>query len=83
MKKLWQYIYAFMIMPALVLLFFISSFSARIREGFYPRFSTIKRLRNWLKKEQPQTTIILFHAASYGEFEHIRPVLQILKESRS
>ena len=82
MKKLWQYIYAFLIMPALVLLFFISSlFSARIREGFYPRFSTIKRLRNWLKKEQPQTTIILFHAASYGEFEHIRPVLQILKES--
>jgi 3-deoxy-D-manno-octulosonic-acid transferase len=82
MKKLWQYIYAFLIMPALVLLFFISSlFSARIRKGFYPRFSTIKRLHDWLKKEHPQTAIILFHAASYGEFEHIRPVLQILKKS--
>jgi len=82
MKKFWQHIYAILIMPSLVLIFFISSlFSARIRHGFYPRFTTIKRLKNWMKSENPQGTIILFHAASYGEFEHIRPVLQILKEN--
>jgi 3-deoxy-D-manno-octulosonic-acid transferase len=81
MKKFWQIIYYFIITPLLVSAFFVASFfSAKIRKGFYPRFSTIRRLKQWIKNQQPQGQKILFHAASFGEFEHIRPVLQMLKE---
>jgi 3-deoxy-D-manno-octulosonic-acid transferase len=81
MKKFWQIIYNYLVTPLSVLVFFIASlFSAKIRKGFYPRFSTIRALLSWLEKEKPEGQRILFHAASFGEFEHIRPVLQILKE---
>ena len=82
MKKFWQLIYTLLVSPVLVFIFFIGSFfSKQIRQGFYPRFLTIKRLKEWLNTQEQRGKTILFHAASYGEFEHIRPVLEVLKEN--
>ena len=80
MKMIWQLFYYYLITPVLIGLFILASlFSVKIRNGLYPRFSSVRRLLTWVKKEQPTGKIVLFHASSYGEFEHIRPVLQMLK----
>jgi 3-deoxy-D-manno-octulosonic-acid transferase len=55
-------------------------FSKKIRNGLFPRYSTISLLKRWTQEQSTKQKRILFHAASLGEFEHIKPLLQELKE---
>jgi 3-deoxy-D-manno-octulosonic-acid transferase len=55
-------------------------FSKKIRSGLFPRYSTISSLKRWTQEQSTKQKRILFHAASLGEFEHIKPLLQELKE---
>jgi len=50
-------------------------------QGLLQRYKTISSLKNWLSESNPRGKRILFHTASLGEYEHIRPVLQMLKET--
>ncbi len=59
----------------------LAIFSNKIRKSLFARYSVITRINNWLNSNRPtEGRHILFHTASLGEFEHIRPILQILKE---
>ena len=81
MKKIWQFIYYFWVNPGIVVgAHILAIFVVKVREGLFPRYSTIKRLEDWIDKTKPDTRRVLFHTASLGEFEHIRPVLEALKE---
>jgi 3-deoxy-D-manno-octulosonic-acid transferase len=81
MKRIWQSIYYFIVTPGLVILVHILAvFSNKIRKALVPRYSTIARIKEWLDTTHPEGKRILFHTASLGEFEQIRPLLQIYKE---
>ena len=82
MKKFWQIIYYYIVTPGiLILAHILAVFSKKIRKSLYPRHSTITEIANWLKSScAVEGKRILFHTASLGEFEHIRPILQMLKE---
>jgi len=80
-KSIWKLFYRIILLPlAFGFAHILSIFSKKIRDGLYPRRRTIYNLRNWSNKTQLKGKRILFHAASLGEFEHIRPLIQKLKE---
>jgi 3-deoxy-D-manno-octulosonic-acid transferase len=54
-------------------------FNKKIREGFLGRLKTISTLKEF-NKTLNQSDTYWFHAASFGEYEQIRPVLAGLKE---
>lgn len=82
MKKLfWKLLYALILLPLTFgLIHILSIFSKKIRQGLYPRRKTISNLLKWNNTTQLEGKRILFHAASLGEFEHIRPLIHKLKE---
>ncbi len=81
MKKIWQYLYYIIVTPFFIFgIHMAAIFSAKIRSGLLPRYVTIKRLKEWLHQNNPQGKRILFHTASLGEYEHIRPLLEMMKE---
>jgi len=80
-KKIWQILYSFLVLPILfVIVHIISIFSKTVRKGFFPRRYSVTNLENWLLSNKPTGKIALIHAASMGEFEHIKPLIQKLKE---
>ena len=81
MKKIWQFIYYFWVSPGIIIgAHILAIFLSKVRKGLFPRYTTIDRLKNWIEQSNPENKRVLFHTASLGEFEHIRPVLQALKE---
>jgi len=81
MKKLWQFIYYFWVNPGIIIgAHILALFFSKVRRGLFPRYNTVKKLKNWIESAGAKNKRVLFHTASLGEFEHIRPVLQALKE---
>jgi 3-deoxy-D-manno-octulosonic-acid transferase len=81
MKKFWQYLYYFIITPVFLIgIHAVALFSSKIRAGLIPRYTTMSRLKKWISENSPSGPRILFHTASLGEYEHIRPLLQTMKE---
>ena len=80
MILIWRFIYNFLVYPIIYFVVAISSlFSKKIRKAFLARHSQIKKLNNF--KKTPGRRSILIHAASMGEFEHIKPVIGKIKET--
>ena len=57
-----------------------SLFNKKIRVGISGRFQSINKLKSFNKNLNPNDISYWFHAASFGEYEQIRPVLAGLKE---
>lgn len=80
-KIFWVALYRILIFPSIFIgAHVIGLFSPKIREVLRAKYGLIRELRKW-SEDHPECrkNIILFHAASLGEFEHIRPVLYDLK----
>jgi 3-deoxy-D-manno-octulosonic-acid transferase len=73
-------IYIYIIFP----LIFIGAhlyalFSSRVRAGLLPRYESLRKLVLWSEQQHSDAKTILIHAASLGEFEHIKPLLYRFK----
>jgi len=78
-KKFWQFLYSYLVFPLfLVTVHLAAVFSRKIKNGLYPRYKSINKVKIWIEKEKQTGKIFLFHAASMGEFEHIKPLLKEL-----
>ncbi len=74
-------LYNFLIFPILFLLaHLLALFNKKIRSGIVGRYQTNRSIREFRSQLPENTSIFLFHCASMGEFEHIRPVLRALKK---
>ena len=81
-KNFWKTIYTFIILPLMfIVVHFAAVFSKQIRVGLFPRRKSNAELQKWLEQQKGKGQFVLFHAASMGEFEHIKPLLYNLKES--
>ena len=70
-------IYRFVVVPvSLILIHLIGLFNKKIYKAISGRYQAISILKN-VKSTKP---IIMFHASSLGEFEHIRPLIYRLGE---
>lgn len=74
-------VYNIILFPLLMTLTLIGSlFNKKIRVGISGRFQSINKLKSFNKNLNPNDISYWFHAASFGEYEQIRPVLAGLKE---
>ncbi len=74
-------IYNFILLPLLMIITLIGAlFNKKIRTGISGRLKSINSLKEFSKQLKPRNICYWFHAASYGEYEQIRPVLAGLKE---
>ncbi len=81
MKAFWVLIYNGFLYP----FFFIgaclgSLFNEKIRTGFKGRWKTYSQLKSFKKNIPEKSDVYWFHAASHGEFEQLKPVLEGLEE---
>jgi 3-deoxy-D-manno-octulosonic-acid transferase len=66
-------IYRFVLLPLLFLGALTASlFSVKIRKTFFKRIAQLKHLKHYQNHSQK---IIYIHCASFGEFEHIKPLI--------
>ena len=81
MNLISKLIYNFILLPLLMILTLIGAlFNKKIRTGISGRLKSIDSLKEFSKQLKPRNICYWFHAASYGEYEQIRPVLAGLKE---
>lgn len=70
-----------MVLPILSLFGLLGSlFHSKLREGRKGRFKALRQLKDFSDTLNGNETVYWFHAASFGEFEQVRPVLAGLKE---
>lgn len=75
-------LYNLIIFPVLfILLHIAAAFNLKFRNGILGRYRVLKDVRKFIAVSGAQNSdIFLFHCASMGEFEHIKPVLRELKD---
>ncbi|MFP4547497.1 MAG: 3-deoxy-D-manno-octulosonic acid transferase [Fidelibacterota bacterium] len=82
MKYFWKFLYNFIVVPLGVVLYYLFSvFSHKMRTGISGRHKTMQRIKK-LRKAHPDRELILFHSASLGEYEQVKPVVQGIKQKR-
>ncbi|RMF09923.1 MAG: hypothetical protein D6762_02545 [Candidatus Neomarinimicrobiota bacterium] len=81
MKILWVLLYNVFLYPLMVLVAWcVSLVHPKLKKGMHGRWTSLKELRRCFREVRKGTTVYWFHAASFGEYEQIRPILQGLKE---
>lgn len=64
----------------MILVLIGSVFNKKVKEGFLQRLKTMDTLKKFNRTLKSHDLIYWFHAASFGEYEQIRPVISGLKE---
>lgn len=84
MRRFLQLIYSYFLLPMLFLTVSgLSIFSAKYRRAFLQRFQVMGTLKRFLSEtaDTSATKRIMFHCASMGEFEHIKPLITKFAEA--
>ena len=77
------YLFYFFLSPLIwILLIFISPFFPKIRKHLYNQKSTWILANYKIKNNAKGKTVILFHAASSGEYEQLVPILKIINRNK-
>lgn len=77
----WKFLYNLIILPTLTVFAVLGSlFNKKLRVGTRGRLTTYSILKAFKAKVPADSTIYWFHAASHGEYEQVRPVLEGMKE---
>lgn len=76
-----NFLYSWILLPITLLLFRLSALlNQKHRIMLRDRQNTDKKINDWLLKKSGQNKTIIFHAASLGEYEHIRFFIKRIKE---
>ena len=71
------YIIYFLLAPILWLIIVASSvFQFKIRENYYSFYKNVRVIKKYLTGINNTKKILLFHAASAGEYEQLKPLLR-------
>lgn len=81
MKLLAVLIYNFLLYPLIFIFSLLGAmFNVKLREGISGRFKSLQKLKLFNESINNSDAVYWFHAASFGEYEQIKPVLSGLKE---
>ena len=65
-----------------MIIFFLSIFNPKIRNGFIGKFQTVEKLNKHFNKVRSNSLIYWFHCSSYGEYLQIEPVISGIKKKK-
>ena len=75
------YIIYFLLTPILWLVIVVSSvFQFKIRENYYSFYKKVRVIKKYIKNSNNTKKILLFHAASAGEYEQLKPLLRLINK---
>ncbi len=81
MSRLWGLAYNLIFFPAVIIAYVLTVFNRKVRRGLRGRRKTIPRARRFRERIiDSYGPLYWFHAASHGEFEQARPIIEGLKE---
>ncbi len=84
MKSLWFILYNLLIFPFLISVsIFISLFNRKMSIGLAGKKKSFADIRKFNLKRSENSKLILFHCASLGEYEQIKPILRLLSDDYS
>ena len=74
-------IYKIIINPLIILIAnFIAIFRPKVRHGLNHRRKVINNVDKWVRENSDDTKRVIFHTASLGEFEQIKPLISEIKQ---
>lgn len=74
-------IYKIIINPLIILIAnIIAIFRPKVRHGLNHRRKVIKNVDKWVRENSDDTKRVIFHTASLGEFEQIKPLISEIKQ---
>ena len=77
------YIIYLVLAPLLwALLIVVSLFQFKIRKNYYSFYSRLQIIKKHLKDSNNKKKILLFHAASAGEYEQLKPLLRLVNKDK-
>ncbi len=80
----WFLLYNIIFYPALVFIYLIISFTnKKVREGFYGKMRSKRLICELFKIKNVNSEIFWFHAASLGEFQQVKPVIENFKKKNA
>ena len=65
-----------------LLLYFIGLFNYKIRANHFSFYIQLYKIKKQIKSSSEGKSIILFHAASAGEYEQLKPILRLLDKEK-
>ena len=75
------YIIYFLFTPLIWLLLLISSiFQLKIRKNYFSFYNKLRIVKRYLHNSHQKKKILLFHAASAGEYEQLKPLLRLINK---
>ncbi len=82
MKIFWFIIYNIFVIPIIYIGAYVKALlSPKVKRGLHGRKNTLPILSSYISDQKNKSKFILFHCASMGEFEQIRPVLRTIREN--
>lgn len=82
MKWVMGLVYTYLVFPCILLIAkTVSLFNSDIRKALNLRYCVFDELRRIKNKIPHQNKIVLLHAASMGEFEHVKPLITKIKST--
>ena len=76
-------LYNFLFYPIFIfLIFFLSIFNKKIRQGIIGRFESLYLLKKYFNKNNLNANIIWFHCSSLGEYMQAEPLIETLKNGK-
>ena len=77
-----RFIYSAVLLPVLFTIFnLLGLFNSKIRQALKERYLIYSKIEKWIPVRSDKKKTVLIHAASMGEFEHIKPILLELKNN--
>lgn len=84
MKSFWFIVYNVLVLPLMILASnILSLFNRKIKTGLAGRKAVLRRVEKFVALRGKQTPLILFHCASMGEYEQIKPILSALSAKKA
>ena len=65
-----------------MIIFFLSIFNSKIRNGLIGRLQTVNKLNKYFNKIRSNSLIYWFHCSSYGEYLQIEPIIDGIKKKK-
>jgi len=79
-----RFFYSYIILTLLFLAYTcISIFNYKYREALIERFKILKTVKSWRASVTSEQKVVLIHAASMGEFEHIKPIIYEISNQKN
>jgi len=65
-----------------LIILFLSCFSSKIRSNYFSFYQYLESTKRYISINKHNKEVLLFHAASVGEYEQIQPILRLINRNK-